>query len=453
MAAFAVTNNAARNFGGTTLHRLFRSKINWEWSADGLWSSLQSRTSFQHSLLDIHTLIIDEISTVKGSILDAIDAVLRRLPRTPAQRDEPFGGRQIVVSGDPFQLQLFFDVAKTNTASAFLSRSWEQCFGSAASGRIVILSANHRQASDDCFYSMLSRLRKGRQTDKDLQTLNESCSASTGSVPPSHTRLVLTNEEAADINLKVLRKLEGSVIKMHACDTIFTKNPYLERQAHARLAHTAPKTIASKVGARVILTSKQACFYPGTELIILQMQPFVLRDGNNPRVSLICAPSERDGNAENIAPLLIEPLQIQIHDKSGLVIACREQLPVIPAYAINVHRSQALSFEKVAIDFTQSVVKRWAPEGLVYVALSRCKSFSCLWVRGLEHECTRTSDVAHGLMHEIPKIMQSDGSKVVTGPVVAMDLVVYLSLELSKKVRDMACTFSREKQRKRRRHR
>ena len=253
VAACAVTNNAARNIGGTTLHRLFRAKINWEWSADGLWFSLQSRTSFQRSLLDIHTLIIDEISTVKGSILDAIDAVLRRFPRTPAQRDEPFGGRQIAVSGDPFELQPFFDVAETNTASALLSRSWEQCFGSAASARIVILSANHRQASDDCFYSMLSRVRKGRQTDKDLQTLNESCSASTGSLPPSHTRLVLTNEEAADINLKALRKLEGSVIKMHACDKIFTKNPYLERQAHARLAHTAPKTIPSKVGARVIL--------------------------------------------------------------------------------------------------------------------------------------------------------------------------------------------------------
>ena len=269
VAACAVTNNAACNIGGVTLHRLFRAKINWECSADGLWSSLQSRTSFQRSLLGIRALIIDEISTVKGSILDEIAAVLRRLPRTPSQRDESFGGRQIVVSGDPLQLQPFFDVAETNTASAFLSRSCEQCLGAAATGRIVILSANHRQASDDRFYSMLSRVRKGRHTDKDLQTLNESRSASTGSVPPSHTRLVRKNEEAADINLKALRRLEGSVIKMRECDTIFTKNPYLERQAHARLPHTAPKTIASKVGARVILTSKQACLCPGTELIIL----------------------------------------------------------------------------------------------------------------------------------------------------------------------------------------
>ena len=175
------------------------------------------------------------------------------------------------------------------------------------------------------------------------------------------------------------------------------------------------------------------------------MQPFVLRDGIYPRFSLICAPSEGDGDAEDIAPLLIEPLQIPIHDKSGVVIACTEQLPVIPAYAITFHRSQALSLEKVAIDFTQSVVKRWSPEGLVYFALSRCKSLSGLWVRGLKHEYIRTSDIAHGLMHEIAKIMQSDGSRVVTGPVVAMDLVVYLRLEISKKVGDIARSFSCEK--------
>lgn len=270
VAACAVTNNAAHNIGGMTLHRLFKAKINWEWSAEGLWDSLQSRLSSQRRLRDIHVLIIDEISTVKASILNAIDNVLRRLPRTPAQHDEPFGGRQIVVSGDPFQLEPFFDIAERNTASAFQSSPRRQTFGTSGSGKIVLLSKNHRQAADDRFFSILSRVRQGRQTDQDVLLLNNSCESS-ADPPKSHTRLVLTNEEAAEINADALEMIDGALFKMRACDTIFTRNNFLQRQAHSRLIHAAPKMIVSKKGARVLLTSKHGCLYPGTEMLVLQI--------------------------------------------------------------------------------------------------------------------------------------------------------------------------------------
>ena len=120
----------------------------------------------------------------------------------------------------------------------------------------------------------------------------------------------------------------------------------------------------------------------------------------------------------------MEPLQIPIHDRSGVVIACREQVPVIPAYAITVSRSQSLSLDKVAIDFKHPVARRWAPEGLVCITLSRCRCLSGLWIRGLEHGFIQTSLVAHHLVHEIAKIMQADVSRIITGPQVAMDLVI-----------------------------
>ena len=124
VVACSVTNNAPRNIGCITLHRLFRDKINWEGSNNGLWESLQSNISVPRSLLYIYVLIIDEISTVKASVLDAIDAVLRRLPRTPAPHDLPFGGRKIIVSGEAFQLEPFFEIAENNKASAFESSFW-----------------------------------------------------------------------------------------------------------------------------------------------------------------------------------------------------------------------------------------------------------------------------------------------------------------------------------------
>ena len=379
----------------------------------------------------------------------ALSTVATSTPRTPAHHDVPFGGRQVIVSGDPFQLEPFFDIAENNKASAFESRCWRQCFGAAASGKFVLLSENHRQASDDLFYSMLSRVRKGRQTDKDMQTLNGT-STSASVPPPSHTRLVLTNEEAAEINSNALNSLQGELIRMCACDTVFTKNTLLEKQAHLRLTHAAPKIVSSKIGARVVLTTKQGSFYPGTEMVVLEMKRVILKDGINHSFSLICALSEGCKNGGNISPETVEPLQIPIHDKSGVVIACREQVPVIPAYAITVHRSQSLSLDKVAIDFKYSVARRWAPEGLVYVALSRCRCLSGLWIRGLEHDYIQTSQVAHHLMHEIAKIMQADDSRVITGPQVAMDLVIYLSLELSKRVGDMARLFLHEKRKRRR---
>lgn len=170
----------------------------------------------------------------------------------------------------------------------------------------------------------------------------------------------------------------------------------------------------------------------------------------NTSFALKCAIYTAGSGTENTHPIEIKPLQVPIHDTNGELIACREQLPLVPAYAITVHRSQSLSMDNVAIDFTKSIVKRWAPEGLVYVALSRCKSLSGLWVRGLQHEFIQTSTVAHTLMHEVGKVMFADGNRVITGPHVAMDLVFYLSLELSQSVGKTAHNFIEQKRKRRR---
>ena len=115
--ACAVTNNAARNIDGLTLHKLFRAKINWEWTIEGLWDQVKRHSSTRRVLSDAKILIIDEISTVKASILEAIEGVLRRLVSEPCQSGLPFGGRQIVVSGDPFQLGAVFEIHEQNTSS------------------------------------------------------------------------------------------------------------------------------------------------------------------------------------------------------------------------------------------------------------------------------------------------------------------------------------------------
>ena len=77
--ACAWSNNAAQNIDGVTLHKLFCAKVNWEWTGEGLLQELTRKPRSLDFLLDLKVLIIDEIFTVKSTVFEAIDFVLRRL--------------------------------------------------------------------------------------------------------------------------------------------------------------------------------------------------------------------------------------------------------------------------------------------------------------------------------------------------------------------------------------
>ena len=79
VVACAMTKNAARSRDGITFHKLFRAKENWEWTPEGLWRSIESNTITWKVLCNVKVLILDEISTVKRNVLEAVVAVLRRI--------------------------------------------------------------------------------------------------------------------------------------------------------------------------------------------------------------------------------------------------------------------------------------------------------------------------------------------------------------------------------------
>ena len=110
------------------------------------------------------------------------------------------------------------------------------------------------------------------------------------------------------------------------------------------------------------------------------------------------------------------------------MIAYREQLPVIPACALTVHRSQGLSLDNVAIYFSKTVVVKWAPYGMVYVALSRCRSMSRLWIKGIKERHIRVSPTARRLMSQIAHVMLYADQRIVISPNMAMALVVCLEI-------------------------
>ena len=106
----------------------------------------------------------------------------------------------------------------------------------------------------------------------------------------THLRLVSTNKQAAEINSRELSRIDSKIKTIEACDTVITteKTSKLLREVRNRLEHAAPRSIVSKVGVRVTLTCKFKEHYPGSELKVLQMRPYSLKNGET--YSLVCQP-------------------------------------------------------------------------------------------------------------------------------------------------------------------
>ena len=117
---------------------------------------------------------------------------------------------------------------------------------------LVLLPQNHRQASDSNLYSILSRLRVGKQTDEDIQVLNNTSTLDSDR-PGTHLRLVVTNRQADDINRAKLSQISSEPISLEACDTVLAEL-YITRlrlEVRNRLENATPNVLVSKVGARV----------------------------------------------------------------------------------------------------------------------------------------------------------------------------------------------------------
>ena len=97
-------------------------------------------------------------------------------------------------------------------------------------------------------------------------------------------------------------------------------------------------------------------------------------------------------------------MKFEVCRDDGTILATRFQFSVVTAYALTVHRSQGFSFDQVAIDFSE--VKNWMPAGGAYVALSRCRSKSGLWVTGMHQGCVVTSPRARAFEQYIEKIAE-----------------------------------------------
>ena len=350
----APTGVAAINAGGMTIHSFFQLPFTPYVPNARIKSKFDFGKEKRRIIASLDLLIIDEISMVRSDLLDAIDSVLRRY------RDhyKPFGGVQLLMIGDLQQLT----PVVTPEDEALLKPYYDTpyFFGSKALQQIeyvtILLSQVFRQ-EDAAFLDVLNHIREANPTTDDIATLNQRCQpAFIPQQGEGYIRLTTHNYLADNYNENELKKLPG-----HS----YTFQAQIEGN-FPEYSYPTSEVLTLKEGAQVMFVKND----PTGEHRYFNGRIGEIVEISESRVCVLCA-----GDAEGIEvePLEWENAQYQLNPETRVietkVQGTFRQLPLRLAWAITIHKSQGLTFERAIIDANLS----FAP-GQVYVALSRCKT-------------------------------------------------------------------------------
>lgn len=365
-AVTASTGIAATHVGGMTIH---------SWSGIGIRSSLTQvdldklaqNERVVKRVSEARVLIIDEVSMLSGSVLTMIEAVCRTLRR----KSGAFGGLQVVLVGDFFQLppivkrgemaqespHIDFDSGEMEETPAspfaYHSRAWKSL-----NPLICYLSEQHRQ-EDPVFLEILSAIRLGTVSPRHYSHLGTRQVKSAEEVEHAGiTKLFPHNVDVDRINENALNKLPGNarIFPMQSRGA----PPLIEGLKRNCLS---PDTLKLKLGAKVMFTKNDPAqkFVNGTTGEVTGFDKM----SGNPLVKT------RDGKM-----IEAEPMEWSI-EAEGRSLAKIIQVPLRLAWAITVHKSQGMSLDAALIDLSQAF-----EYGQGYVALSRVRSLSGLYLLG-----------------------------------------------------------------------
>ena len=348
----APTGVAALNVGGQTIHSLFKLPIGIIGN-----QTIEQNRDVKRLLARIDTLVIDEISMVSSDLVDAMDRSLRQARQRMA---EPFGGVQVVMFGDPFQLAPVEPSdpgerawMKDHYASMwfFDAHVWRE-----APIRIHTLREIHRQ-HDDEFRNLLTAVRYNSVTAEMAQRLNEVGSRT----PPTDGIITLASKNATvtRINAQQLERLPGRAMTAEA------------------------DVVGDFGGARTFPADERLELKEGAQVMFLRNDPdqrWV--NGSIGVVSRIdrTVYVEIDGIEHEVEPIVWEKLKYSYDpvtkELSRDVIGEFHQFPLRLAWAVTIHKSQGKTYDRAIVDLG---ARAFSP-GQTYVALSRIRSLEGLYL-------------------------------------------------------------------------
>ena len=358
----APTGIAAINAGGSTLHSFFKLPFHPLLPTDKRYSARNIRDTLKYNgektklLREVELIIIDEITMVRADIIDFIDKVLRIYNRNMR---EPFGGKQLLLVGDIYQLEPVIKEDERQLLRPF----YPSCFFFDAHVFremqliAVELKKVYRQR-DAQFISLLDHIRTSQVSDTDLRLLNARVNAEIGT---EEGRLSITLSGRRDtvdyINEKQLNTLPDQ-------PTIFYG--HIEGEFPESSLPT-PIELEVKTGAQVLFikNDKERRWVNGTLGTII---------GFGDEEDGIIYVRTEDGRDFDVEREIWSNVRYTFNEKEQKIeeeeIGSYQQFPLRLAWAITVHKSQGLTFNNVKIDFTGGVFAG----GQTYVALSRCTS-------------------------------------------------------------------------------
>jgi hypothetical protein len=366
MAIVAPTGVAAINAGGVTIHSFFQlpfspfvpgpagfSESNETVNRNSLISRLRFTTEKRKILQQLELLVIDEISMVRCDVLDAIDTVLRHIRKRPYER---FGGVQILFIGDMFQLPPVAREAEWRILSDYYKAPYffESAVMKAEPPVYIEFNKIYRQ-SDQKFIRVLNQVRNNELDKEGLGVLESR-------VQPLFHResgdgyIILTthNEMVRTINAKELAKLESQT---------FTYDAEVEGD-FMETAYPGEVILRLKVGAQVMFIrndlDKSKRYFNGKIGVVVKLE--------KEKIIVKCP---NDADEIEVNKIKWENIRYALNKRTRAideeVLGSFTQYPLRLAWAITIHKSQGLTFEKAIIDAGNAF-----DSGQVYVALSRC---------------------------------------------------------------------------------
>lgn len=366
IAIVAPTGVAALNVNGQTIHSFFSLDIGvqniYEIRRKGVWGKCKE------ILKRLDTIVIDEASMVRADVMDAIDVKLR----IANENDLPFGGKQIILFGDLYQLPPVVEPQ----VNRYLTDTYGDVFFFNAPVFDVIslyvyeLKTVFRQKDDAAFVAILNDIRVGNVTDNELDVLNEY----SGTTPrDSHNLSVVLsprNEAVARINQEKLDQINRPEYMYKAEITgDFSQSSY-----------PTEVELCLKVGAQVMMLKNDTCsdgtnfgdnrgrrWVNGTMGVVSELTPNTIKVMIN--------------KVEHSIDRVTWERKVYEYDASEKKLAARpvatfKQFPIRLAWALTIHKAQGQTYQSVEVDLEGGVFSA----GQTYVALSRCVAMNKLYL-------------------------------------------------------------------------